>query len=87
MLSRVWKRVSEMSSSLGYAGASHKEWYEMQSIPRPCAGGHVWVWAGSASSGQVPEGAPCQCGAMLAHYDACPTCGHETLTGIAKEPA
>ena len=83
MLTRVWKRVSEMTSSLGYAGASHKEWYEMGCSPRPCAGGHVWTYGGTTTDGRLPEGLPCQCGAMLSHYETCPTCGHATLKGAA----
>ena len=38
--------------------------------------GHVWHYTGG-SSGNIPEGLPCSCGAMISHYDVCPTCGHE----------
>ena len=38
--------------------------------------GHVWYYTGGFS-GNIPEGIPCSCGAMISHYDICPTCGHE----------
>ena len=31
---------------------------------RPCAQGHVFAWAESTTSGAVPNGLHCQCGAM-----------------------
>ena len=39
--------------------------------------GHVWYYSNGQTSDKIPEGIPCSCGAMISHYDVCPTCGHE----------
>jgi hypothetical protein len=46
---------------------------------KPCAAGHVFTWMGGIheSLDKLPEGTPCLCGQMLAHWVPCPTCGHE----------
>lgn len=38
---------------------------------------HYWYYSAGGTTGKIPEGMPCSCGAMIAHYDECPTCGHE----------
>jgi len=43
---------------------------------------HTWTWGGS---GKIPEGCPCDCGQMVAHYERCPTCGHERFL-IVESP-
>ena len=44
-----------------------------------CKEGHVFVYSGSRSDGEVPEGAPCLCGRTVASYETCPTCNHRRL--------
>ena len=39
--------------------------------------GHVWYYSSGQTVDNIPEGLPCSCGAMIAHYDICPTCGHK----------
>ena len=51
-----------------------------------CSPTHRWVWAGSGSDGKLPEGYPCECGAMLAHYCLCPTCGQEKFSPYPNVP-
>lgn len=45
----------------------------------PCSNGHVFMWAGGCTNERVPEGLPCACGAIVAHYDFCSECGQERL--------
>jgi hypothetical protein len=54
----------------GLAGASN--------APACSEGRHIWLW----DEGQaLPEGLPCECGAMMVHYERCPLCGSRKLTG------
>jgi hypothetical protein len=47
-------------------------------INTPCPGGHWFIWAGDPNF-KIPEGYPCECGEMVAHYETCPHCGVERL--------
>jgi hypothetical protein len=50
--------------------------------------GKVTDWTGCYRDGWsgviVPEGLPCQCGAVVAHWDVCLKCGHETMKAVGK---
>jgi hypothetical protein len=45
-----------------------------------CYGGnHVFIFSGSSSTGRVPDGTPCDCGAVTAKWVECSECGHDVL--------
>jgi len=51
----------------------------------PCAGqGHYFTWTGDPYW-EIPEGFPCACGQMKAHWGICPTCGNRVLKLIPME--
>jgi len=51
-------------------------------IPPPCAGGHVFLFAGGSTDGRCPDGVPCLCGGMLSKWETCPTCGQDHPTAV-----
>lgn len=59
-----------------------RELESAQMTYRPCANGHIFVWAGDPIM-KLPEGYPCECGATLAHYEKCGDCQHASLKPIA----
>ena len=46
----------------------------------PCAGGHTFQYSGAG--GRCPDGILCQCGAMRAKWETCPTCGQDRLIAV-----
>lgn len=57
------------------------EWYffENPCLYKPCQKGHTFVFADGSTSGEIPEGLPCECGTVKAHYEYCLTCGRKGL--------
>jgi hypothetical protein len=60
------------------------------SAPSSCMGGnHAWTYFGDLSlfkdKDRVFEGMPCQCGAMIGHYEVCPNCGHAEFQKIPRD--
>ena len=54
----------------------------------PCAPGcHVVLWSYGQTGRRVPEGAPCACGAMMAHWVLCEKCGRDHLVMVPVEKA
>jgi hypothetical protein len=49
----------------------------------PCAGGHVFLWAGDPNY-KLPEGYPCACYMTVAHWVRCQTCGNERLVPVPR---
>ena len=53
----------------------------------PCAGGHAFQFTASSGTGErCPDGILCQCGAMVAKWETCPTCGQDRLTAVPASP-
>lgn len=40
---------------------------------------HKWIYTSDNTFGYIPEGTPCVCGEMIAHYEICSECGNEAL--------
>lgn len=56
----------------------------------PCVPRHTFVYEGHNTGDEVPDGTPCQCGATVARWEPCPTCGERRLRAVpivGKEPA
>ena len=51
------------------------------SIVDACANGHVFIYSG-VTTGKIPEGTPCQCGATIASWRVCECCGQYQLVPI-----
>jgi hypothetical protein len=47
-------------------------------------GVHAWWYYGDPIPDNF-EGMSCQCGEMIAHYEVCPTCGHEVMQEVPKD--
>ena len=46
--------------------------------PKPCADGHVFVWATTGTNTSMPGGLPCACGATVSSPAAPPAVREET---------
>lgn len=50
------------------------------SIWIPCKNGHIFpLDSRRINIDRTAEGTPCFCGQTTAHWEKCPTCGHEKL--------
>jgi len=61
-------------------------YYDNPHYANSCAAGqgHYFIWAGDPDL-EIPEGFPCACGQMKAHWGICPTCGSRVLKLIPME--
>jgi hypothetical protein len=48
----------------------------------PCASGHAFQYTAGLAGGGCLNGTPCQCGAMIAKWETCPTCGQDRLLAV-----
>lgn len=62
-------------------------WSNTQDAASCCGDGyHIWTITGSSSNNEIPEGIPCNCGAMSSHYENCPTCGERRFRPEGYQP-